>query len=77
MPNSPASSWSKEIEEVCQNLRINCIYLCDYHRKRYYHYKSYGKYFRIPLIVLASINSTASVGLQPVLNQEIIGTIGA
>merc|ERR1711991_163237 len=35
----------------------------------------YGKWFRLPLIVLASVNSTASVGLQPVLDQQIISGI--
>lgn len=64
--------WTDEVEDVCEKLRINCVNLSEYHRKRYYHFKSYGKYFRLPLILLASINSTASVGLQPILSQDII-----
>lgn len=68
-------SWTDEIEELLEKLRINCCNLSEYHRKRYYHFKGYGKYFRIPLIILASINSTASVGLQPVLSQPIISGI--
>ena len=67
--------WSEEIEEICEKLRINCVNLSEYHRKRYYTFKSYGKWFRLPLIVLASVNSTASVGLQPVLDQQIISGI--
>ena len=67
--------WSGEIEEICEKLRINCVNLSEYHRKRYYTFKSYGKWFRLPLIVLASVNSTASVGLQPVLDQQIISGI--
>ena len=69
------NNWTDEIEKILENLRINCVNLSEYHRKRYYHFKSYGKYFRLPLIILASINSTASVGLQPVLQQEIISGI--
>jgi hypothetical protein len=69
------SVWSSEIEAVCEKLRVNCVNMGEYHRKRYYHYKGYGKYFRIPLIILASINATASVGLQPVLDQQIISGI--
>lgn len=64
--------WTTEIEEILEKLRVNCVNLSEYHRKRFYHFKSYGKYFRLPMIVLASINSTASVGLQPVMRQEII-----
>lgn len=67
--------WNDEIEEICENLRINCVNLSEYHRKRFYQFKSYGKWFRLPLIVLASLNSTASVGLQPVLDQQIISGI--
>jgi hypothetical protein len=67
--------WSDEIEDICEKLRVNCVNLSEYHRKRFYHFKSYGKWFRLPLIVLASINSTASVGLQPVLEQQIISGI--
>lgn len=67
--------WSIEIESILEKLRINCVNLSEYHRKRYYHFKSYGKYFRLPMIVLASINSTASVGLQPVVKQPVISGI--
>ena len=67
--------WTSEVEMLCERLRINCVNLSEYHRRRYYHFKSYGKYFRLPMIVLASINSTASVGLQPVLKQEYISGI--
>ena len=67
--------WTDEIEEICEKLRVNCVNLSEYHRKRFYHFKSYGKWFRLPLIILASLNSTASVGLQPVLEQQIISGI--
>ena len=67
--------WTGEVEELLEKLRINCVNLSEYHRQQYYHYKGYGKYFRIPIILLASINSTASVGLQPVLQQQIISGI--
>ena len=64
--------WSDEIEEICERLRVNCVNLSEYHRRRFYHFKSYGKWFRLPVIILASLNSTASVGLQPYLEQQII-----
>jgi hypothetical protein len=67
--------WTQEVEDILEKLRVNCVNLCEYHRRRYFHFKSYGKYFRIPIIVLASINSTASVGLQPLLDQTIVSGI--
>ena len=67
-------SWEDchDIEQILENLRINAVNLSEYHRKRFYHFKSFGKYFRIPIIVLSSITASASVGLQPVLRQEAI-----
>ena len=70
-----SDGWTEEIEEICEKLRINCVNLAEYHRNRYYHFKSYGKYFRIPQIILASVTSTASIGLQPLLEQGIISGI--
>ena len=67
--------WTHEEEDILEKLRVNCVNLCEYHRRRYFHFKSYGKYFRIPIIILASINSTASVGLQPLLDQQIVSGI--
>jgi hypothetical protein len=61
-----------DVEQILENIRVNAVNLADYHRKRFYHFKSFGKYFRIPIIVLSSITASASVGLQPVLDQGII-----
>jgi len=68
------SCWNDchDIEQILENLRINAVNLSEYHRKRFYHFKSFGKYFRIPIIVLSSITASASVGLQPILRQEVI-----
>jgi hypothetical protein len=75
MMEQSETKWTTEVEELLEKLRINCVNLSEYHRKRYYHFKGYGKYFRLPLIILASINSTASVGLQPLMEQQIISGI--
>lgn len=61
-----------DIEQILENIRINAVNLSNYHRNRFYHFKSFGKYFRIPIIVLSSITASASVGLQPVLEQGVI-----
>jgi len=62
----------QDIEQILENIRINSVNLSNYHRNRFYHFKSFGKYFRIPIIVLSSITASASVGLQPVLDQSVI-----
>ena len=67
--------WTTEAENIAEQLRINCVNLSEYHRKRFYYYKGFGKYFRIPLIILASLSSTTAVGLQPYMEQGIISLI--
>ena len=62
----------QDIEQILDNIRINSVNLSNYHRNRFYHFKSFGKYFRLPIIVLSSITASASVGLQPVLDQGVI-----
>ncbi len=57
------NAWSAEIEDILERLRVNSVNLSEYHRRRYYEYKSYGKWFRIPIIILSIANSTISVGL--------------
>jgi len=73
MPNG----WGEtaDIEQLLESIRINSINLSLYHRERYWHFKSFGKYFRIPIIVLSSITSASSVGLQPVMEQGLISGI--
>lgn len=66
------NDWSKEVEDILERLRQNSVSLSEYHRKRFYEYKSYAKYFRIPIILLSILNSTAAVGLVQVGVDQII-----
>ena len=57
------NEWTDDIEGVMENVRINSIIFSNYHKNRYYIYKSYLKYFKLPLIFLSSINSIVAIGL--------------
>jgi hypothetical protein len=65
-------AWSEGTIQVLDNIRRNCIRLAAHHKRRYYKYRGYAKYFKLPLIVLSGINSVASVGLQTYLDQTFI-----
>jgi hypothetical protein len=67
--------WSEDIESVLENIRLNCVVLSDNHKKRFYTFKGYLKYFRIPLICLSALNSIFAVGLQPYMVQSTISMI--
>jgi len=75
-PNTePVNGWTQDVETVLENIRLNCITLSGLHKEKFYHYKGHLKYFKLPLIVLSSVNSIASVGLTAYLQQETISMI--
>jgi len=74
--SNASNDWTAEVEDICERIRINSVNLSEYHRKRFFHFKGYGKYFRIPVIVLASVNATASVGLsQAGVNENVVSGV--
>ena len=44
-----------KIEELLEKTRLNCVYRENIHRKQFYYYKGFEKYFQIPLIVMIVI----------------------
>jgi hypothetical protein len=67
--------WTDDVEQILENIRINSVLFSNYHKQKYYIYKSYLKYFKLPLIVLSSITSIASVGLSKFISQEKVSII--
>lgn len=67
--------WTTDIETILEDIRINSITLSTFHKEKYYYYKSHLKYFKLPLIVLSSLTSIASVGLSGYLEQESISML--
>lgn len=73
--NEEHHPWTEDVENILEKMRINSVNLNEYHRQRYYHYKSFLKYFRLPLIIISAFNSVAAVSLQPYMNQSVISAI--
>ena len=69
------NEWSDDIEKVLNDIRINSNNLSNYHKKKYYYYKGLLKYFKIPVIILTSVTSISSVGLQLYLAQPTISML--
>jgi len=67
--------WNPQILHVLNNIRTNSAFLSQYHKKKYFKYKGYAKYFKIPIIILSGINSVTSVGMQIYIQQDIISGI--
>jgi len=69
------AEWTDDIEQILENIRINSVILSNHHKDRFYHYKGHLKYFKLPLIVLSSITSIASVGLGGYMQQNAISLL--
>jgi hypothetical protein len=67
--------WSKDIESILDTIRQNSVLMNEEHKKRYVLLKSKLRYFRLPVIVIAGINSVVSVGFQPYAPQGTISAI--
>jgi hypothetical protein len=63
-----------DIETILENIRINSVLLNKIHKKRYLELQQSLKYFRIPIIILSSINSIVSVSQQFIPQQIITAT---
>jgi hypothetical protein len=73
--NMSENEWTIDIETVLENMRQNCIILSGYHKEKYYHYKGHLKYFKLPLIILSSINSIVAVGLSDYMEQSSVSLL--
>lgn len=67
--------WKQDIEGILEKIRQNSVILSEHHKERYYHYKGYLKYFKLPLIVLSSVNSIVAVGLNSYLEQDTVSLL--
>ena len=68
--------WSDTEYKILENVRINSVNLSEYHRKRYYHFKSYAKYFDLPILFLSSFSASFLMGANTYLEQNTINLIG-
>ena len=67
-----ANSWNADILNLLEKVRKNSIVLSEYHRKRFYHFKSFTKYFDLPILVFSSFGASFAVGSQGYLKQADI-----
>ena len=67
--------WTSDLENVLDKIRINSTVLSEYHKERYYKYKGYLKYFRIPTIIFSAFSSVFSVGLQNFVEQSVVSIV--
>ena len=69
------ASWTEDINSILLSLQDNCDQLQKLHKEKYLGYKGKLILFRIPVIILSSINSVFSVGLSIYVDQKTTSAI--
>jgi hypothetical protein len=64
----------EDIENILESIRVNSVLLNKIHKKRYLELQQSLKYFRIPIIILSSVNSIISVSQQFIPQMYITAT---
>jgi hypothetical protein len=73
--DSTVASWTEDINGIMLSLQDNSDQLQKMHKEKYLHYKGRLIVFRIPLIILSTVNSVFSVGLSLYASQETTSTV--
>jgi hypothetical protein len=67
--------WSDDIEGLLRDMEYNSGILSQIHKTNYLVLHEYIKYFKLPIIILSSVNSIFSVGLSAYLSQSLVSSI--
>ena len=73
--DSTEASWTDDIEEVLRNINFNSDYLQEEHRRMYLYLKCQLYYYKIPIIIMSSLNSVFCVGLSVYIPQQTTSVI--
>ena len=72
---STLATWTEDINTILRSLQENTDQYQKYHKEKYRVYKARLILFRIPVIVLSSVNSVFSVGLSAYVAQDTTSVI--
>jgi hypothetical protein len=73
--SSTAESWTDDIEDVLVSILHNTHSIQKQHKKNFIRYQNQLKWYKIPIIIIASINSVLSVGLTSFIIQKYVSAI--
>ena len=73
--NESLMGWTSDIEHLCKDIERNCSKLSEIHKEQYLALHTQIKYFKLPVIILSSVNSITAIGLSSYLNQDLVSSI--
>jgi len=68
-------SYSKDILDIMDKIRLNSSNMSKQHKNNYFYYKWVSTLFRVPTIIISSISGVFSVGTQAYMNQNTISGV--
>jgi hypothetical protein len=74
-PLNFAKDWDGSVEDVLKKISHNSGLCSEHHKKNYEILIHKLMWYKIPIIVISSINSVFSVGLTAYLEQNIVSTL--
>ena len=69
------SAWTDDQEEVLKNISHNAGLMSEHHKDKYTELVASLSYYKIPIIILSSLNGIFSVGLTAYIDQKVVSTI--
>jgi len=73
--SSDSSIWSSDIEDILSAVCQNSILLGKEHKKRYFKLQNQLRFFKIPTIILSSVNAVFSVSLSTFISQDRVSLL--
>jgi hypothetical protein len=67
--------WTTDITNLIYNYEHNCSIMCEEYKNSYLYLINLIKWFKLPVLFLASANSIASIGLSTYIDQEMVSSI--
>jgi len=68
-------NWTPDVEIVLANIASNSAQMSEHHKQMYEKLIHKLMYYKIPSIILSSLNSVFAVGLSAFIQQNIVSTI--
>jgi hypothetical protein len=65
-------AWNPDQEQIIEAIRKDCKVLHEHHKKQYLLNLNSLSYYKIPIIIISTLNSVLSVGMERYLQQHYI-----
>ncbi len=64
------NNFTTDIEDLLEKIRLNSVTMADIHRTKYFQVRQRLQYYRLPTIIISTINSIIAVSLQAYIGQN-------